>query len=434
MTNKSFNTSETCFLISPYPHKGETYSAGLTGVASYAKNTVTNMKRPVIVLGQKQNGYKAYCEKNTLVMRVWQQNSLSMWIHIFHAMRRFPNVKNVLLQFDFGMYGSIIATSLVIPFLTLLKIYGYRVHVVNHHVVNDVHAISGHIGLGTGWKDGLRATIYNGIFHTFYRILGVLSEKVIVLEKALEETMRRYMNEKSVMTIPHAIDPSEKAVRKSDARRKLGIARDEEVVLFFGYVNWFKGADIFAKTFRNRKTLLGKKARFIIAGGRSPTMKTRDYYQKYYESVEKTVYGSATVDITGYVKQEEIALYFSAADIVVFPYRAFMCASGVLSLAFSFEKPFILSHALAGFLRSPDITEALEEARLEKTDLLFSLTKKSFGKAVERVLKNGLKDRMRHCARLLRERRAFYNNARFYDALLEETVAPTLRPAYTDTI
>ncbi len=413
----------SCAFISLYPKRGEIYSAGTTGVASYAKNTALRMGGHVLVLADYDLKPEHYSEENTSVYRCFKPNTFSMWFNIYNHLRLFPKIKDIFIQFDTAMYGNMFVSGLIIPFLALLKYKGYHVNVVNHHVIADVSRLKGHIGLTNRLSDTYRAHIYNGLFHIFYRLLGLTAQSIIVLENPLKKRLSPYVNDQKILVIPHAVDDTLEPISKARARKRLKIASHEYVVMFFGFVNWFKGADIFAKTFRDIQHLAGRKVHFLIAGGQSATLKDKEFYQAYFENVLRYVKRSKNMKITGYVPQKNIRDYFAAADLIVFPYRDFMCASGVLSLTFTFKKPFILSHELGSMLSSPDFKEALENAGIEKSDMTFSLTEKSMISTAENVLKNGLKRKLSYVSLQMKEKRAFYQNARFYNELISKRKA-----------
>lgn len=414
----TFDTPETLLVVSLYPKKGETYSSGTTGVASYTKNLVTSMNRPVVVLANVLDKSSVYTEKNTLVTRCFDPNQPQMWRQLFATIRQFKHTKHILIQFDFSMYGSMATSGLVLPFLALLKLKGYGVSVVSHHVVTNAHRLSGHLGLNTSLIGQLIASGYSFFFQLFYLLLGLTSKQVIVLEETLKKNISGLIPNRKVIAIPHAVDTSLKTPSKAIARKKLGFTKDEQVVIFFGFANWFKGADLFAQFFQKTSKLLGKKTRFIIAGGESVTLKEKPYYQQYFEHMLNTIYHSKAVSITGYVPQEAIKDYFAAADLVVFPYRYYMCASGVLSLVFSHAKPFIISNELAPMFKSNDIAAAFKTHDIKPSDIQFDLTKEDCLKVTKKVLRNGLKKKMNQVGKTIRSQRSFIRNAELYEAAI----------------
>jgi glycosyltransferase involved in cell wall biosynthesis len=416
---KQFDTPDTLLVVSPYPKKGETYSAGASGIASYTKNLVINMDRPVVVLADYATKPTTYREKNTLVTRCFQHD-LKLWNNVFKIITQFKKAKQVLIQFDFSLYGSVTTSSLIVPFIALLKLKGYEVTITLHSVVTDVNGISGHLGLTNSFAHKMKAKVMNRIFRTFYKTVGALCDNVVILEQALRQRLEKQVPGKKITVVSHPVDSSLKPIAKSVARKKLGIGEDEQVVLFFGYVNWFKGADFFAKAFAKKSKILGKQARFVIAGGESITLKDQHYYQEYFKSTTQTINTSTAVEITGYVPQEKIPYYFSAADLVVFPYRYFMCASGVLSLVFSYHTPFVVSTAMTDMFKSPDFKKALKSSNLSTKDLVFSLTEKSLNTIVDGVLKNGRKKKLMTMGDSMRSARTYPAAAKQYERVIFE--------------
>lgn len=428
-TMSLFNKSGSVFLISPYPNKGEIYSPGKTGVAAYAKNMVKHLGKKVIVMADYEKRPQSYKEGNSFVLRCFKINTLKIWINIYKKMRLFPNVKEILIHLDFGMYG-LLPTMLSLVFFFFLKLAHYRVYVVNHHVVSDIGRLSGHVGLGKGPLSFLKKCTYNGFFHLFYFALGIVSEKIIVLEEPLQSKMERFVKKGKTVTVPFHVDTNLKPMDKWKARKKLGYGKNEYVVMFFGFVNWFKGADIFAESFANTETILGKKSRFVIAGGKSSTMNNKKYYRDYFNKVTTTVENSKRVEITGYIPQKDIKTYFSACDLVVFPYREFMCASAVLSLVFSYKKVFAISKELMPMFQSDDFTEALSKTGLNIHDITFDLTKESIIDRVTNILKNGTKKKVIGLTEIMQEKRSFKNNVVNYHLLLKQSPSKQAARSY----
>jgi len=421
---EKYNHPDVVAVVSPYPKKGEVYSAGTTGVASYSKNVVRGFSRKALVLTDYKAVKEAYEEDNTLVMRCYRKNSATMWFAVYKRLRKFKQIKTVLVHFDFSMYGSFTTAGQIIPFLFLLKLAGYKVSVVSHSVILDVNKLSGHVGLTNSLLDRVKAVGYNSVFRLFYYLLGLTASNIIVLEKKLKDRLGRVVDNSKIQAIPHGVDATLATVSKEKARKQLGIGSNEQVVLFFGFVNWFKGADFFAETFDNITKLLNKPARFIMAGGKSPTLNDKTYYRDYFAKVDRLVKKAKNIEITGYVPQEKIKLYFAAADLVVFPYRDFMCASGVLSLTFSYQKPFIVSSELAKMLDARDFKQALRQVGLAKSDMVFSLEQADLLNQTTNVLADGLKPKLEELTKIISEQRSFAKTAILYeDALFATTTA-----------
>lgn len=415
---KRYNNPDTLVVVSPYPKRGETYSTGKTGVASYTKNVVKHIERRVIVLAEIETEPESYIEKHVLVIRCFHKGRESMWFELLKTLRLFPKTKTSLIQYDFALYGNPLVSSLGLIFLGFLKIHGYRVFVTLHGVVDDVMKLKGHVGLGNGPKDQLIGNIYNFLFHTFYRVLSVVSSQVIVLEESLKQKLTTIAPWVSASAIPHGVDTNLKPISIKRARKKLGIPARDHVVIFFGYINWFKGADIFARTFARVKRMLGRRVHILIAGGESPTLANKQYYQDFFRQVRTEVQHSKHITLTGYVPQREIATYFSAADLIVFPYRHYMMASGVLSLVFSYRRPFVISRPLAEMFHGDDFEKQLRASGLKIGDITFDLYPQSIIDMTREVLVNGRKTKLADMAANLRISRSYQRIGRMYEELL----------------
>ncbi len=416
---RAYNHRDTLLVVSLYPKKGELYSSGTSGLASYAKNIVTHMRHRVVVLADKSGKKEEiYEEKGVLVLRCFERNNPFLWFQILKKLLLFSSAKNILIQFDFAVFGGNIPTFSVIFFLGVLKLLGRQVSVVMHHVVLDAFKLKGHIGLKDNFAGRIKGNLYNVIFHLFYRLAGRLSDKTVVLEDALRQNLGKIVDENKILTIPHGVDTEIQNPEKEESRKKLRIGKDEYVVMFFGYINWFKGADFFVEAFGNVQKVLNKKTRFILAGGESPTMIDRPHYRDYYGKIMDNAGRSHKVEVTGYIPQKDLATYFSAADLIVLPYRHFMTASGVLSLVFSYRKPFIISEELKSMFDSDDFRQALEMSGLKISDMVFALDSKSCLSTAENVLVNGLKGKMTKMAGIIREKRSYRNTAMIFDSII----------------
>jgi len=140
------------------------------------------------------------------------------------------------------------------------------------------------------------------------------------------------------------------ALTCDEARRRLGIGKDEKAILFFGNIAAYKGLEYLIAAFE-RIVADGGDYRLIIAGG---AKKASDpYVVDIRERLNRKIVRERTVVRMEFVPDEELELYFKAADVAVLPYtRIFQ--SGVLFLAYSFGLPVIASDV--GSLRE-DVVE-----------------------------------------------------------------------------
>lgn len=122
------------------------------------------------------------------------------------------------------------------------------------------------------------------------------------------------------------------ALDPATARTRLGLAGD--VLLFFGLVRRYKGlADVIAALPRIRQR---RDCTLLVAG---------EFYEPraHYDAQIRALGLSEHVRLCdGYVPNEQVGVYFSAADMVLAPYRR-ATQSGVVALAQQFHRPVIVS-------------------------------------------------------------------------------------------
>lgn len=195
-----------------------------------------------------------------------------------------------------------------------------------------------------------------------------MSEKVLndlrsfVPESSIE---KKY---KPVQLVQHPLyDNFGPIIQKTDARKHLGLAEDERIILFFGFIRRYKGLDMLLQAMHilkqsNAKTGASTNSspgipRLLIAG---------EFYEDekpYRELIEKLEIKDHLILRTGFIPDSEVQYYLCAADVVIQPYRN-ATQSGVTPLAYHFEKPMIVTnvgglpslvpHEKAGLVVAPE--------------------------------------------------------------------------------
>jgi glycosyltransferase involved in cell wall biosynthesis len=117
-----------------------------------------------------------------------------------------------------------------------------------------------------------------------------------------------------------------------EARARLGLAAGEPVLLFFGFVRRYKGLRNLIRALAQVREQL--PARLLVIG------EFWEDERPYRELVQQLGLADAVEFHNTYVPNEELAVYFSAADVVVLPYLE-ATQSGVAQIALGFEKPVI---------------------------------------------------------------------------------------------
>jgi glycosyltransferase involved in cell wall biosynthesis len=141
-----------------------------------------------------------------------------------------------------------------------------------------------------------------------------------------------------ISVIPFGINSTvpDTALTPAEARRRLGIAASERVLLFFGNIARYKGLQHLVEAM---PALLEQvpAARLIIAG----RPKGEEAYWAGIETrISELGFDERVLKRIEYVPDEETEVYFKAADLLVLPYTH-VFQSGVLFLGYNFGLPAV---------------------------------------------------------------------------------------------
>lgn len=214
----------------------------------------------------------------------------------------------------------------VFPFTILMKVFVKFARGLGYKIVWTIHEI---VEYG-GKSEKLIKKSRWFYFHTDYRYIHYKSN----LEKL--HNILHVSPEKNIGIIfhPNFIDSYSNKINKEKAREKLAIPMDRKVLLTFGLIKRYKGVDIFVRILE----ALGDEYIGIIAG--------KGYETDIVEFLEKREREMPNlIFVNKFIPDEEVQIYFNAADVVVLPYKKEeklgMTVSGIIPLAFSFSKPVV---------------------------------------------------------------------------------------------
>jgi len=118
---------------------------------------------------------------------------------------------------------------------------------------------------------------------------------------------------------------------REEARRRLGIASDAKVILFFGTIAEYKNVPSLIKVFREMQN---PEATLLIAG--ACISSTEGY------SIRREAERDSRVKLHfGFVPRDQVQLFFVGSDLVVLPFRDIF-NSGSVVLALSFDRPVLV--------------------------------------------------------------------------------------------
>lgn len=426
---EEFNDPNTYLIISDYPEETKRYERNW-GISWYTKRLTDslsknyNVRFVVLAKKGKNNKPKIY-NHNVLVLRVFDQKHFSLFPRILKILIKFNRIKKVDVHSEFCATGGVRNFVLLLPFLFLIKISGKKITYFAHNVVMELSSLAPHLGLKK--KSFLIKSLNFGLKY-YYSLLGLLSNSFVVMDQVIYKRLSKFVNPKKITLYPFWATkyPTYPSFKK--ARLNLNIKKGELVLLYFGFISYYKGADWLIKIVKKiRSDNQFRNIKLIIAGGIHPLKKDEKYYQTFYQNVIRSVKNEKNISITGFVPEGKISLYFKAADVVILPYRGIIGSSACLSHAISYKKPFIVSRYMKDLLWNQDIASALRKNNVSFEDILFSYNRTSFTKAILRIQNEQFRKRLRNVSRdLAQERNSVKLISNLYNHLYNNQRIPNL--------
>ena len=417
-----FNKRSTILVISDYPEEGP--EGKNYGIAWHTKTLIEPQAakgKKFVVFAERAKHNKPYvtADGNVLVMRIFDQRHPTLFPRIIKWLLKFSHVKHVHVHSEFCANGGVKNMVMLPLFLALIKLTGKQITFFIHNVVVDLSNIAPHLNLT---PDSLLFKAFNHGLPLYYRLLGLTSSRMVVMDKVIYERLSQLVPKDKIITAPFEVQTSRGGVTKRDARRKLKIAQKRFVLLYFGFVTYYKGADWLVKAVSQiQKENSIKNIELIVAGGPSYSLKDKRYYQRYYRNLVNFTKKLTNVRITGFVPDDQIATYFKASDLVVYPYRDLIGASGALTFALQHNKPFLLSDKMSGIILGFEgIDRLFEKHNLIMSDVTFSHTNGSFAKVLKGAKHSPTLNALTlFCKGLAKKRAKGQNNDISYDLLFD---------------
>ncbi len=158
----------------------------------------------------------------------------------------------------------------------------------------------------------------------------------VTMSKAVMKDLEKFTSTTHKKYLLHPLYTSfGEKMNKLDARMALGLPEDKQLVLFFGLIRHYKGLDLLLEAFQELKS--NPNIVLVIAG---------EFYedkQPYLDLIAKYQIQDQVILHGKFIANEEVKLYFSAADLVALPYRN-ATQSGVTQVSFHFEVPTLVTN------------------------------------------------------------------------------------------
>ena len=156
----------------------------------------------------------------------------------------------------------------------------------------------------------------------------------IVMSEPVKEGVLSLRPDANILLQSHPIyDHYAEPVSKTKACKELKIPVDKKNLLFFGLIRDYKGLDLLIEAM----AFLDESYQLIIAG------ESYGSFRKYQDLIDKSPLRENIFVFEQYIPDEMVTTLFSAADILVLPYRS-ATQSGVVALAYQLETPMIATN------------------------------------------------------------------------------------------
>jgi glycosyltransferase involved in cell wall biosynthesis len=186
---------------------------------------------------------------------------------------------------------------------------------------------------------------------------GAVDAFITMSRDVLKDVQR--LTPKPASFSPHPVyDSYGPAVSKDEACAHLTLNPSKRYMLFFGFIRDYKGLDLLLEAMA-QAPLATSDVELIVAG---------EYYSKTAEATNAAIIArhglAGRVHLrTDFIPDSEVRYYFSAATLVVQPYKH-ATQSGITQIAYHFGKPMVVTnvgglaevvpHGKVGFVAEPD--------------------------------------------------------------------------------
>jgi D-inositol-3-phosphate glycosyltransferase len=158
----------------------------------------------------------------------------------------------------------------------------------------------------------------------------------VVMSQSVLNDLSLFRKDIPARLSPHPLfDNFGAPLEREVALTRLGLDPRDSYLLFFGFIRAYKGLDLLIEAFADKR-FRAKNIKLIIAG---------EFYEDdkpYRNLVQKYDLENEILFFDRFINDNEVTNFFSAADLVVQPYRN-ATQSGVTQIAYHFEKPMVVT-------------------------------------------------------------------------------------------
>lgn len=153
----------------------------------------------------------------------------------------------------------------------------------------------------------------------------------IVMSNTVRDDLLKFKPDAIFKQVLHPLyDHFGSLIKKNEAREKLGIQQNKNVLLFFGFIRKYKGLDLLLESIR----FLPDDYLLVIAG------EIYGSFDEYEQIIKKYNLENKVKLFIRYIDDGEVPLFFSASDVCILPYKS-ATQSGILGISYHFGLPVI---------------------------------------------------------------------------------------------
>jgi len=215
----------------------------------------------------------------------------------------------------------------------------------------------------------------------------------IVQSEAVKKDLLYFHPNAIYKEVPHPVyEIFSNKYTNEQARAHFNFSSKDRVILFFGYIRKYKGLHILIDAMP--RVLQQMPMKLLVAG------EFYDDEENYRKQIKQLNLESSVFVFDNYIPNEEVGLYYSAADVVVLPYIS-ATQSGIIQIAYNYDKPVIttnvgglpevVAEGKTGFIVSSEDTDALAQAIVK---FFNTKNKKSYAENIKEFKKQFSWDRM----------------------------------------
>jgi glycosyltransferase involved in cell wall biosynthesis len=158
----------------------------------------------------------------------------------------------------------------------------------------------------------------------------------VAMSEFVQKDVESFRRDIPICMTPHPLfDNYGRKIPRNDALSSLKLDPEYSYILFFGLIRAYKGLDLLLEAFSDQ-VFRNKKLKIIVAG---------EFYESetpYKNIVRQNGLEDSVIFYSHYIPDNEVAIFFSAADLVVQPYRS-ATQSGVTQIALQFDRPIVVT-------------------------------------------------------------------------------------------